>query len=388
LNALPRLEIHITAASAMDAWAELEELAPASVYQTRRWLLPWMETVCPVIGMTPLLTIARDPSGVPLALLPLGISVSRGLRLVQFLGGTDSNANLGLFRPGFAPPRKDLIAILFQAAHASKLNPDAFVLANQPLSWEGVPNPFAAITRQDSPSFCYSTALRGDFESFIKERLSADTRKKLRAKQRKLSEIGPVVHRKAETEAEVEAFLDAYFEQRQRRFTQMNITANVRNKVALDYYRRSCLPNGAAPPAIELHALKAGERIVAIYGGGIHRGRFHGMINSFDMDPQVARSSPGDLLLAKLVEDKCREGLTRFDLGIGEGRYKNAWCNEAEPLFDTLIGLSGKGQAFIFMEKMRRRTKRMIKQSDWAWPMAKKIRASLRFGRNKEETKQ
>jgi len=369
----------------MDAWAELEECAPASVYQTRRWLLPWIETVCPVIGMTPLLTIARDPSGTPLALLPLGISVFRGLRLVQFLGGTDSNANLGLFRPGFAPPRKDLIAILFQAAHASKLSPDAFVLANQQLTWEGTQNPFAAIARQDSPSFCYSTALRSDFESFIKERLSADARKKLRAKERKLTEIGPVRHHKAETEADVEAFLDAYFEQRQRRFAQMNITANVRNKVALDYYRRSCLPNGEGPPAIELHALKAGERIVAIYGGGIHRGRFHGMINSFDMDPQVARSSPGDLLLAKLIEDKCREGLTRFDLGIGEGRYKNAWCNEAEPLFDTLIGLSGKGQAFVFMEKMRRRTKRMIKQSDWAWPMAKKIRANLRFGRNKQD---
>ncbi|MDF2117149.1 GNAT family N-acetyltransferase [Roseiarcaceae bacterium H3SJ34-1] len=385
MNALPRLELHTAPASAMDAWAELEELALASVYQTRRWLLPWIEAVCPVIGMTPLLTIARDPSGVPLALLPLGVSVSRGLRLVQFLGGTDSNANLGLFRPGFAPPRKDLIAILFQAAHASKLNPDAFVLANQPLTWEGAPNPFAAISRQDSPSFCYSTALPGDFESFIKERLSADTRKKLRAKQRKLAEIGPVLHCKAETEAEVEAFLDAYFEQRQRRFAQMNITTNVRNKVAIDYFRRSCLPTGGEAVAMELHALKAGDRIVAIYGGGIHRGRFHGMINSFDMDPQVARSSPGDLLLAKLIEEKCREGLTRFDLGIGEGRYKHAWCNEAEPLFDTLVGLSGAGQAFVFMEKTRRRAKRMIKQSEWAWPMAKRIRASLRFGKKSED---
>ncbi|MDB5533550.1 MAG: hypothetical protein JWO28_1865 [Hyphomicrobiales bacterium] len=387
MTALPRLEIHTDPASAMDAWAELEELAPASVYQTRRWLLPWIETVCPAIGMTPLLTIARAPSGTPLALLPLGISVSGGLRLVQFLGGRDSNANLGLFRPGFEPTRKDLVAILYQAAFASRLKPDAFVLANQPLTWEGAPNPFAAIPRQDSPSFCYSTALHSDFEPFFKERLSADARKKLRAKERKLAEIGPVAHRKAETEADVAAFLDAYFNQKQQRFAQMNISANLRNNVALDYFRRSCLPTGNTPPAIELHALKAGERIVAIYGGGIHRGRFHGMINSFDMDPQVARSSPGDLLLAKLIEAKCGEDLTRFDLGIGEGRYKHAWCNEAEPLFDTLIGLSGAGQAFVFMEKTRRRAKRMIKQSEWAWPMAKKIRAGLRF-RKKEDAAQ
>ena len=385
MTALPRLEIHSETAPALAAWAELEDCCPASIYQTRRWLLPWIKTVCPAIAMTPMLILARDVSGAPLALLPFGVSVSGGLRLVQFLGGRDSNANMGLFRPGFDPPRKILTAILHQAASASRLKPDAFVLANQPLAWEGRPNPLAALSRQDSPSFCYGTALPDEFEPFFKERLSADSRKKLRSKQRKLEEAGPLVHRTAKTEADVTAALEAYFDQKQKRFAQMNISSDLRNDVALAFFRRACLPSqGDASPAIELHSLQAGDRIVAIYGGGVHRGRFHGMINSFDMDPKIARSSPGDLLLAQLIEAKCRDGLKRFDLGIGEGRYKNAWCVEAEPLFDTLIGLSGAGQAFIFMEKARRRAKRMIKQSEWAWPMARKIRAGLRFGRNSD----
>jgi CelD/BcsL family acetyltransferase involved in cellulose biosynthesis len=380
VSILPRIEIHDDPAGVLDAWAELEAIAPASMYQTRRWLLPWIETVCPAAGIRPLLILTRDPgSGAPQMLLPFGIQTAGGLRLAQFLGGRDSNANLGLYRPGSEPPRNILVAILMQVAQASALKPDAYVLANQPLTWEGRPNPFAALGRQDSPSFCYSTTLTADFEALAKERLSADTRKKLRYKARKLEEQGPVAYHKAMTAEEIEATIDTYLAQKRERFAQMNITSDMRNDVALAYFRRSCLPRDGEAPAIELHALAMGTRIIAIYGGGIHRGRFHGMINSFDMDPMIARFSPGDLLLQRLIEAKCQDGLTRFDLGIGEGRYKNTWCNEAEPLFDTLIGQSGAGKAFVTMEKTRRRAKRLIKQSEWAWPMAKRLRASLGF---------
>jgi len=33
----------------------------------------------------------------------------------------------------------------------------------------------------------------------------------------------------------------------------------------------------------------------------------------------------------------------------------------------------------VMMEKNRRRAKRLIKQSTWAWPMAKRLRARLSF---------
>ncbi|MDH7794765.1 MULTISPECIES: GNAT family N-acetyltransferase [unclassified Beijerinckia] len=379
MSILPRIEIYDDPADVLDAWAELEAIAPASVYQTRRWLLPWIETVCPAAGIRPLLILTRDASGSPLMLLPFGIQKVGGLRLVQFLGGRDSNANLGLYRPGSEPPRHILTAILMQVAQASPLRPDAYVLANQPLTWEGRPNPFAALARQDSPSFCYSTALHHDFDSFAKERLSSDARKKQRWKLRKLEELGQVTYRKATTAEEIEKVIGTYLAQKRARFAQMNIASDMHNSVAVAYFRRSCLPQGDEAPAVELHALYLDTMIVAIYGGGVHRGRFHGMVNSFDMDPMIARSSPGDLLLQRLIEAKCYDGLTRFDLGIGEGRYKSAWCNEAEPLFDTLIGQSGAGQAFVLMEKTRRRAKRLIKQSEWAWPMAKRLRACLGF---------
>lgn len=64
---------------------------------------------------------------------------------------------------------------------------------------------------------------------------------------------------------------------------------------------RACLDGlTAGNPAIELHALVTGNRIVAVYAGATHRGRFHAMINSFDPAPEIARTSPGDLLMSMM----------------------------------------------------------------------------------------
>src|SRR5205807_5237103 len=94
------------------AWAELEQIAPISVYQTRRWLRPWCETVGRAAGVEPMLVVARDRQDVPVALLPFG-SRRRGLiRIVDFLGAKDSNANLGLFRPGLAWTAADIAALI------------------------------------------------------------------------------------------------------------------------------------------------------------------------------------------------------------------------------------------------------------------------------------
>ncbi|HWG03568.1 MAG TPA: GNAT family N-acetyltransferase, partial [Beijerinckiaceae bacterium] len=127
--------------------------------------------------------------------------------------------------------------------------------------------------------------------------------------------------------------------------------------------------------AIEFHALTVGDRIVATFAGGEHRGRFHGMVNSFDRDPDIARSSPGDLLVSRIIEEKCRIGLKRFDLGIGEGRYKDTWCDRRESLFETIVPISIRGRMFALAESLRVKTKRAIKQNDWTWAMARKLRA-------------
>ena len=122
------------------------------------------------------------------------------------------------------------------------------------------------------------------------------------------------------------------------------------------------------------HALRCGPRIVATLGGARRGDRFSGMLTSFTADPDMARTSPGELLLSEVMKRHCEAGLATFDLGIGEARYKETYCPEAEPLFDSLVALTPRGRLFASAEATRLRMKRAVKQSRWAWRLAQKLR--------------
>jgi CelD/BcsL family acetyltransferase involved in cellulose biosynthesis len=376
---LSRVEVYENPGDALLAWTELEAIAPASAYQTRKWLMPWIESIGRPRGICPMIVVAHGTNDSPVALFPFGIVQQGSVRLANFLGGRDSNLNLGLIRPDTHLDKSGTAWLLRAATLKARLKPDAFILSNQPRSWGGVPNPLVLLHHQRSPSECHSATLYPNGANFVDERLSADTRKKLRKKRNKLSELGPVSHIVASNSDDVARIIDAFFAQKLERFRQKNILSDFEAPETRQFLLRSCLDGLASgDPAIELHALVTGDRIVAVYAGTLHRGRFHAMINSFDPDPEVARTSPGDLLLMSMMQMMCDRGCRIFDLGIGEARYKSVWCDQSEPLLDTLYGITLKGQAYVLRESARLRLKRYVKQNEWALKAVQKLRKSLR----------
>ena len=105
-------------------------------------------------------------------------------------------------------------------------------------------------------------------------------------------------------------------------------------------------------------------------------GRFSGFFNSIATD-DYTRVSPGELLLAEVIRYCCEEGLEMFDLGIGEARYKSAWCDIREPLFDTFVAITARGvlDTLVFCSKLR--LKRSIKQNPRLWAFAASMRKTL-----------
>jgi len=379
------VEVFADPLEALPAWADLEDCAQASFYQTRRFALPWLETIGRAAGMTPMIVLVRDETGAPAALLPLCVSRAGAVTIAGFIGGKDSNSNMGLYRPGVAFDGSALCDVLRQAAQAAGdtgIRPDLFALTNQPREREGAPNPMTALPHCASPSDCHSTTLIADAEAFATQRLVADARKKLRYKRRKLSELGPLTILRAGTQAEARRILEAFHEQKRARFQHLNIACDLDSPPARAFFERCGVPETDGPPAaLDLYALCIGETIVATYGGGVHRGRFHTMINSFEANGEASRFSPADVLLAEIVADKCRAGLAALDLGIGEARYKQSWCDTPEPLFDVFFPVTTMGRAVTLWWRARTMLKRRIKQSRWAWPLAVKLRAALKPAR-------
>jgi CelD/BcsL family acetyltransferase involved in cellulose biosynthesis len=130
---------------------------------------------------------------------------------------------------------------------------------------------------------------------------------------------------------------------------------------------------GGGAPLIELYALSVDDIVVATMGGIVGGGRFCAMFNSITQG-RFAVESPGEQLIVNLVRGCCARGIDTFDLGIGEAQYKNLFCGDAEPLFDSYLPLSASGRLLASAFRMAAATKRGIKQHPTLWNLLRGMR--------------
>ncbi|MGO8835382.1 MAG: GNAT family N-acetyltransferase [Roseiarcus sp.] len=356
-------------------WAEIEKLALASPYQSFGFLDAWLGPTGRARRVEPMIIVARDETGRVNAVLPLGRSRRGGVWVAEFLGGGDANFKMGLFRPGLAATGEAIVELLRRAARMTTPRVDVFWLTDQPHSWRGAVNPMTALARQPSPSFGHKTALNGDFDVWLKSRYSGEARRKLRNKGRWLREIGAVAHFIARDEMSAREILAAFLNQkaaRMRAIGRANAYDNPDTARFFEIAATRSLPDGT--PAIELHALVSGGRVVATLGGLAQADRFCGMLLSYDADPEISRCSPGQLLVLETIRDLTRRGFATFDLGVGEARYKDENCEADEPLFDSAVAVSAIGSLFAAAALLERRIKRWTKQTPWARELAEALR--------------
>lgn len=349
-------------------WRSFEVEGVCSPYQRFDWVQAFTTELAAHDGLRTRILLLRDASGRPLLLLPLVLRRSRGVTVAAFTGGKQANFNLPIVAKGLASrvAAPELKRLLLDAARGA-LGADVFVFVNQPRAWRGESNPLVAFDNVASPSQAFKLSLSRNADQTLARAFSSETRKKMRKKVRLLSELGDATFLQGRTREEVEAILAAFFEQKQARFRDVGIQ-NPFEGQAQDFIRRACL-NGLerGEPAIELHALSIGDRIIATFGAAGDRWRFCGMFNSFDNSADVSRYSPGELLLAHIIRMQCERGREIFDLGVGEARYKSALCDEVEELVDTFLPVTPRGKAYAAAIEQFVACKRFVKQTAWAW---------------------
>jgi CelD/BcsL family acetyltransferase involved in cellulose biosynthesis len=102
------------------------------------------------------------------------------------------------------------------------------------------------------------------------------------------------------------------------------------------------------------------------------------MFTSFDDDPVIARCSPGDLLLTDMVRDLIARGVKRFDLGIGEARYKNSFCRDEVALTGVFLPLTFQGRLAGAAMRGAARLKAAIKREPRLLHAAMRVRGAVR----------
>ncbi|MEK8092919.1 GNAT family N-acetyltransferase [Methylocystis sp. IM3] len=355
LAAYSHLRVFTRFEDARTDWLALSREAAISPYQSFEFLSMWSDAIEASEDVTPFLIAAQDAKGAPSALLPLCIIGKGPLRIAAFLGGREANFNLPLLSPDAQHDQESLWRLLHDAAKHAPSPPDLYFLRNQPRRFENAENPLVFANARPSASCAYGTTLPATVDE-LAARLSKENRKKLRKKEARLAEFGRVEYEHRVSGERRQAIAAALLEQKSARFSAVG------SKERRFLTRLLRHASGSEEGALELHGLSVGGRIVAAYAGVRRSGRFSAMLNSFDTDEDIARCSPGELLLHALMRDLVLRGMTHFDLGAGEARYKRAVCEEEIALYDQIVPVSARGRlaapllaAFL---RLKRRAKR------------------------------
>lgn len=366
-----RLALVRDLAEVEETWRAFETTATGTPYQ--RW--DWVRAAALLEadrGARVVAVLGRDGAGAPALLLPLALRRAGPLVLAGPVGGKHANFHAGLWRPD--APWGDARALL--AAVGRLVGADAVAFPYAPRAWNGVPNPLVPDDAGEADSPAHRLRLDPDADATIARALSRDTRKKIRQKENRLGELGPVTFRRAESPAEVEEVLAAFLAQKAERRRTSGLPNPFEDEAARAFLRQACLAGlDRGAPAVETYALRAGSRVVATFAGAADGTRLCGMVNAFEAgDPEIVRRSPGDILLVHLIAEQCRRGRATFDLGTGAAPYKERFCDELEPLAGVLVPVTALGRAYAALSRLKGRAKRLVKDTPWLWDAVRRLR--------------
>jgi CelD/BcsL family acetyltransferase involved in cellulose biosynthesis len=380
MGMLSHIEVTASISGLEKDWRALQAHGFATPYQTYDWTKAWIDALAAPSGLEPMLVSGRDASGEIHVILPLVFRQTPLGGKALFAGGKHANFAMGLYSRDAMErlTAADMRRLLMEAARQRGVS--LYHFAHQPRQWQGLGNPLALLPNQMSANCAFKAELMPDGDAMIRSLMSTESRKKLRHKEKRLGELGPVSLHEARDGATVRRVLETFRSQKAARFKALGISDPFADPAVETFLLAGAL-NGLdqREAAIRLYYLASGDRIVSVIGGAMHAGRLSGMFTSFDSDPAVIRYSPGDLLLLHLVQRLCRDGFGVFDLGTGDAAYKGDYCPLDEPLFDSILPMTATGQIVSAGLSAGQRVKRWAKHSPAAMALVARLR-KLRAG--------
>ncbi len=333
----PSIEVEAAAAPEHPAWDTLRprERIPG-IFATSEWSLLWWEEFG---AGKELHVLTTTRAGETVAVMPLYMKKEEGRSVLRFVGGIDLTDYLGP------------ICSLEETAGAA----DALVgwLGSTDIEWDEfdghnlpVPAGFAEhlVESADRHGFAFELdqeetsavlELPESWDIYL-EGLSSKDRHELRRKQRRLWGEHPGATARTATaetlEADLATFVDLH------RGAEGLKGHFMRPEIATFFERiaRAFMPLGW----LRLDLLEVGDKALSATFGFEFEGTFY-LYNSA-YDPDVARLSPGMMLVAELIRGSIESGLHTFDFLRGPEKYKYRMGASPVPLHNVRIKKDGR----------------------------------------------
>src|SRR5882757_2052926 len=341
-------------------------------YQRFDFLAAWQRQVGEREGLRPFIVVGRDSERQPVLLLPLASGTRWGMRCASFMGGKHATFNMALYDREFAATatRADLETLVNAISEQSR----AVVLAlhQQPLQWQGLPNPMALLPHQASANDC--PLLTMEPGAPLANLISNSFRRRLKGKERKLQPLSGYRYHLATENADIVRLLDWFFHVKPLRMAEQKLPNVFAEPGVESFIRAACmtpLDNGGR--AIDIHALECDDEVIAIFAGVADGHRFSMMFNTYTMSAN-SKYSPGLILMRDIIDYHAGQNYRAFDLGIGSDEYKRLFCKSDEVIFDSFIPLSARGRLAAGIMSGLDRAKRTVKHNPRLLEIAQNLR--------------
>jgi CelD/BcsL family acetyltransferase involved in cellulose biosynthesis len=357
-------------------WRGLEDQQFCTPYQRFDFLKPWQHQVGKRENVLPFIVIAYDAERRPLLLLPLALRRRYGVRTACFMGGKHATFNMALWDRDFAASATaaDLDALV--SAIRERSGADVLALNQQPAGWRDFPNPMALLPNQASVNDCpLLTMVPGAGPATL---IGNSFRRRLKGKERKLQTLPGYRYHVATADTEVERLLDWFFAIKPLRMAEQKLPNVFVEPGVEDFIRGACMaPLAGGGRAIDIHALECDDEVIAIFAGVADGNRFSMMFNTYTMSGN-SRYSPGLILMRNIIDHYAERGYRALDFGIGSDDYKRLFCKSDEPIFDSFIPLSPRGQVAASAMSGINRAKHLVKHNQTLFHIAQRLRGALR----------
>ncbi|QOZ52906.1 GNAT family N-acetyltransferase [Bradyrhizobium sp. CCBAU 53338] len=360
-------------AEAEAAWRALEEPGHLSTpYQRFDFLASWQRSVGEREGARPFIVIARDAEARPLALLPLALRQSHGVRTACFMGGKHTTFNMGLWNAEFAA---QAVATDIDALFAPLRDQvDVLALTQQPKRWHDQQNPFALLPQQSAINGCPLLTIEPGGPPA--SRISNSFRRRLKSKEKKLQALAGYRYHLATTDADIARLLDWFFRVKPARMAEQKLPDVFAEPGVEQFIRNACLTPRGEGRIIDIHVLECQEEVIAIFAGVADGQRFSSMFNTYTMS-EHARYSPGLILMRYIIDRYAERGYRSLDLGIGSDDYKRMFCKSDEDIFDSFVPLTSRGKLAAMAMSSLNHGKRLVKQNQMLFDLARRLRQAF-----------
>ncbi len=239
---------------------------------------------------------------------------------------------------------------------------DILFIPATPESTRSAPNPLLSLPHVKSRCTSSEMDLTGNWHNIHMRKRTAKSRSNRRRKLERLKHFGDVEFHVPKTFRERQALFDVLLTQKADWFDANHLPNFLSDDGVVDFYQRLLLcrkrSEGTEP---FLAALHVGDQPVAVTTGLIHNRCLYGLLNSMAFGP-MARFSPGQLLLEKVLQHCCNLGLERVDFGPGEQEYKVRWTDRTIRRYDIVAPLTASGQCAALAIRARIALKRNLRR--------------------------